>query len=151
MDKILDFTDTTPGCLYLGDFYAAQNREKLRETGVKTVLTMAAGLNIRCEKGVKHHVFQALDYEYYDISKHFETCCKLIDEALQKGSVLVHCAAGVSRSATVVIAYLMRKNAWSLSQALKFVKEKRSVVFPNPGFMRQLRLWEKKVKNNGKN
>jgi protein-tyrosine phosphatase len=55
---------------------------------------------------------------------------------LKKGAVLVHCAAGVSRSASVVIYYIMRHFRWSFAKALAHVKAKRSVICPNDGFMR---------------
>jgi protein-tyrosine phosphatase len=46
-------------------------------------------------------------------------------------SVLVHCYAGVSRSASVCIAYLMKKFNWSLEKSLWFIKSKRRFVNPN--------------------
>lgn len=55
---------------------------------------------------------------------------------------LVHCKMGVSRSATTVIAYAMKEFGWSLEKAYNFVKQKRSITRPNPGFMRQLAEYE---------
>eukprot|EP00345_Euplotes_harpa_P004067 CAMPEP_0168331516 /NCGR_PEP_ID=MMETSP0213-20121227/8380_1 /TAXON_ID=151035 /ORGANISM="Euplotes harpa, Strain FSP1.4" /LENGTH=86 /DNA_ID=CAMNT_0008335307 /DNA_START=185 /DNA_END=445 /DNA_ORIENTATION=- len=67
-----------------------------------------------------------------NIKKHFYTCIKFIDSALEADEhVLVHCAAGVSRSPTMVIAYLMHKNQWTFEKAFAFVKNKRSCVDPN--------------------
>ena len=54
------------------------------------------------------------------------------------GRVFVHCFAGVSRSATIVIAYLMKEHGLSFSAAFKFVKNKRCFINPNEGFRRQL-------------
>jgi len=48
--------------------------------------------------------------------------------------VLVHCHMGVSRSATVVIAYLMKYFHMTHREAYNFVKKKRSVINPNEGF-----------------
>ena len=53
--------------------------------------------------------------------------------------------AGQSRSATCVIAYLMQEKNWTLFQAMGFVKSKRSVIYPNPGFQRQLLDYERKL------
>lgn len=49
---------------------------------------------------------------------------------------------GVSRSASTVIAYAMKEYGWTLDKAYDFVKQKRSVTRPNPGFMRQLAEYE---------
>lgn len=62
---------------------------------------------------------------------------------MTKGCVLVHCHAGVSRSATVVIAYLMQEKDLTFDQAFSFASKKRPVIFPNMGFQRQLQEWER--------
>ncbi|KAJ5611825.1 dual specificity phosphatase [Penicillium herquei] len=56
-------------------------------------------------------------------------------------AVLIHCAAGKSRSPTIVIAYLMRKLRIPFNDAIKFVKSKQKVK-PNRGFLRQLEVWD---------
>lgn len=53
-------------------------------------------------------------------------------------AVLVHCGAGVSRSATLVIMYLMRHNHWSAQKAKEHCVARRSIVCPNDGFWRTL-------------
>ena len=58
------------------------------------------------------------------------------------GGVMVHCQLGQSRSASMVIAYLMRKQGLTYQKALDKVKFKRSIVRPNPGFQKQLQIWE---------
>ncbi len=57
-------------------------------------------------------------------------------------TVFVHCRNGVSRSGMVVVACLMWEHAWTRDDALKFVREKRSIVRPNPAFMDRLAEWE---------
>jgi dual specificity MAP kinase phosphatase len=54
------------------------------------------------------------------------------------GKVLIHCYAGVSRSATITIAYLMQELGMPYSEAMKYVKSKRYFINPNDGFRRQL-------------
>ncbi|XP_044152709.1 protein phosphatase Slingshot homolog isoform X2 [Bufo gargarizans] len=68
-------------------------------------------------------------------------------EELQKNKrqgtrVLVHCKMGVSRSASTVIAYAMKEYEWTFEDALKHVKERRSIVQPNAGFLRQLQTYQ---------
>eukprot|EP00455_Lapot_gusevi_P038253 TRINITY_DN4285_c0_g1_i2.p2 TRINITY_DN4285_c0_g1~~TRINITY_DN4285_c0_g1_i2.p2 ORF type:complete len:195 (-),score=0.28 TRINITY_DN4285_c0_g1_i2:270-854(-) len=72
---------------------------------------------------------------------------KFIENGLASGySVLVHCQQGVSRSATIVIAYLMKTKNWSLIEAYSHLRRIRSQVKPNEGFLRQLARWEKVLK-----
>merc|ERR1712228_736386 len=61
--------------------------------------------------------------------------------------VLVHCRAGVSRSASVVIAYLMEFQGYTLHDAFFLVRSHRSVITPNPGFMDQLIQYEAEKKD----
>ena len=59
------------------------------------------------------------------------------------GKVLVHCVAGMSRSVSLVLAYLVqREPRMRLAEALRLVKQKRTVVSPNPCFMEQLARFE---------
>jgi hypothetical protein len=62
--------------------------------------------------------------------------------------VVVHCHAGISRSATAVIAYLMKTLKLDLEQAFKFVQSKRHVVCPNFSFMGQLRSYQNDLEMN---
>ena len=58
-----------------------------------------------------------------------------MDTAISAGGIVfVHCMAGVSRSATSVICYLMKKYKWSLHKTEVFVKKRRPVICPNFGF-----------------
>jgi len=66
---------------------------------------------------------------------------KVITES--SGPVLVHCRAGVSRSASLVVGYLMWKDKISLDKALTQVKKERSRAAPNVGFLRALVAWQK--------
>ncbi|XP_029283060.1 dual specificity protein phosphatase 16 [Cottoperca gobio] len=61
--------------------------------------------------------------------------------------VLVHCLAGISRSATIAIAYIMKRMDMPLDEAYRFVKEKRSTISPNFNFLGQLLDFERKIKS----
>lgn len=75
--------------------------------------------------------------------EHFPQIVLSIHTALKENRhVLVHCYAGVSRSATAILAYLIWAQGMAFNTALKLLWSKRPVVNPNAGFREQLRLWE---------
>lgn len=70
----------------------------------------------------------------------------LTDSVKQNGGrVLVHCQAGISRSATICLAYLMHTQRVKLDEAFDFVKQRRQVISPNLAFMGQLLQFETDV------
>lgn len=78
------------------------------------------------------------------ISSHFEAAFAFLDAARSRGArVLVHCQEGISRSSTIVIAWLMARQGLSLQDAYAWVKAQRKQIFPNLGFWRQLDLFER--------
>lgn len=88
------------------------------------------------------------DDEEERISEHFFKVHLIIKEALiDNKNVVVHCAAGMSRSPTLVIAYLMIENRWGYEEAINFVKKRRPIVEPNIGFVKQLKALEFKLKS----
>lgn len=64
------------------------------------------------------------------------------DNREEGAKVLVHCKMGISRSASVVIAYVMKAKNWNLDVALSYVKNKRSCVMPNDNFLKQLEIYQ---------
>ena len=88
------------------------------------------------------------DDESEDIFQHLPRMTKFIDDA--SGPVLVHCEHGISRSATIVIAYLMKYCDMSSLEALIYVRKRRSVICPNEAFLRALVEWEDDIFDKGK-
>lgn len=85
----------------------------------------------------------------YRLAKIFLLSVSFAEEAHQCGKgLLIHCQAGVSRSATIVIAYLMKHTRMTMTDAYKFVKGKRPIISPNLNFMGQLLEFEEDL-NNG--
>lgn len=128
--------------LYIGS-YNSINTAKLNTIGIKYIIV--AG-----EECIRH---EHLNFNYIhinlkddvgeDITIYLNSAIDFIDHALlNNGKVLVHCYEGKSRSATIVIAYLMIKKNMSFDEAYKFVKDKHAKTNPNRGYLRQLRNTE---------
>jgi protein-tyrosine phosphatase len=74
---------------------------------------------------------------------YFSNTNDIINEALiNQQKVLIHCQAGISRSATIIIAYLMKENKMKMNDAYYYVYEKRQCIAPNIGFTSQLLVYE---------
>jgi len=128
--------------LYLSPVTVAKDEKFFRTNQVTHVLIAAKGLK-QYQKGVKYHQLDLVDNPGANIAKYFIETIKFIDEALSMGHrVLVHCVGGVSRSSSVVIAYIMFKLALTFEKAFDLVKERHERTNPNPGFASQLKLFE---------
>jgi len=96
--------------------------------------------------GIQYLGFHVDDLPHCNISRYFHRTTEFIHRAVTGGGlVAVNCYMGLSRSASVVIAYLMTKHDMSLERALGFVKKSRNVR-PNEGFVRQLKDLELSLK-----
>ena len=86
-----------------------------------------------------------LDALSQDINRErLEAAFAMIEKARASGhACLVHCRNGMSRSTTICIAYLMKYYQMPLLEAFNFIRERRPCTSPNPGFMRQLAVYEK--------
>jgi len=138
-------------CIYLGgQDGAAMSLDTLRSYGITHILNVTMKMGNHFDDKLTYLRIQIPDLKGYDISKHFRAANEFIIKVrLTGGKVLVHCRAGQSRSATLVIAHLMMFRKWSLLKAYCHVKECRPVIKPNPGFFNQLRKLELEI-NDGK-
>ncbi len=138
-------TEIIKNKLFLGNLNDANNPNFLQEKGITTILCVAYDLVIQSHKStiykkINTYYFDIYDNPQFDISKYFDDLSDIIE---REKVVLVHCLAGVSRSPTIVIAYLMKYHKSSLENAYYFVKSKRRMINPNKGFMEQLIYQEK--------
>ena len=125
--------------LYLGDLLCSQNKDLLLRMGVTHILTVAKDHPPKFPSTFKYKVVKVLDLPSTNLKSKFAACITFIKEAMANGGkVFVHCFAGVSRSATIVVAYLMLEKGLSYQAAMRFVKSKRPFINPNDGFRKQL-------------
>ena len=149
-DNYQDINEIIENKLWLGNLFSAQNIDDLKRKGITKILTVIdVPQNQYSENdGFKHKIIEVMDVEYENIIQYFGECLNFING---DGKVFVHCAAGESRSATIVIAYLMWKKKMTFDKAYNFVKQKRSRIYPNFGFRQQLQMFEKLLFENGFN
>lgn len=132
-----------PG-LYLGDLRAARDVASLEAKRISHVLTVchAPDLTYPPHLAIRHRHVDVDDARDEDLLDHFKDCWRFIRDCLDEGGrVLVHCEQGISRSPTVVAAYLMRAERMHPVSALNYLRKFRPIIDPNPGFRAQLDVW----------
>uniref|UniRef100_A0A6P4EYP0 Dual specificity protein phosphatase 18 n=1 Tax=Drosophila rhopaloa TaxID=1041015 RepID=A0A6P4EYP0_DRORH len=120
--------------------------------GVSCVINVAPELPdtpLPSQKNPLYLRINAQDRSEVDLSKYFDEVADLIEEVrLSGGCSLIHCVAGVSRSASLCLAYLMKHARMSLREAYKHVQSIRPQVRPNSGFFQQLRRYEQELRGS---
>ncbi|KAF4729656.1 Dual specificity protein phosphatase 14, partial [Perkinsus olseni] len=143
-------SEILPGVLYLGGARVASNLEILTEKGITHIVNTAADV---CSNSFADRGFKYLTLFLKDTRDEPMLPAVLYHAILwvhsaiteEKGKVLVHCFEGVSRSSTVVIAYLMWLRAWTYNRAFDWVKAIRPICNPNTGFTCVLIVFGKKL------
>ncbi|XP_077982126.1 dual specificity protein phosphatase 22-B-like [Glandiceps talaboti] len=135
MNKIL------PG-LYVGNFKDSKDKEQLEANKITHVLSVHDHAKPLIPD-LKYLCISAADNPHQNLSQHFRRCIEFIHEArIDGGVVLVHCLAGMSRSVTLTVAYIITVSDVCWQDGLRAVKCARQVALPNYGFQKQLQEYE---------
>ena len=123
--------------IYLGDSTAASNEDYLKSYNIDTVVNCAEELvseykdlkvlELKLYDDFQQNLFPKLEVGYKYIKLH------------NKNNILVHCGFGISRSASLVIFYIMKEKGCDFDTSFNYCKEKRQEVEPNSSFERQLK------------
>lgn len=133
--------------LYLGSAEITEHPDELRHLGITHILSVGVRPS-NCDGFTKKFIM-ALDFPSVALINHFDEAVEFIDSAVQAGKgCFVHCAMGVSRSATCVCAWLIKRRGMSANEALDYVKKARKCVSPNLGFIEQLLVYDKRIHGN---
>jgi len=135
--------------LFLGNAYNARNFYELKKNNI--------GLIINCSKDIPNYFEDEMDYirVYVEdklnqcIYKYLDTTITQMHEYLKVNpnkNILIHCFMGSSRSATVIIAYLIKYRKYTRRDALLFLKQKRHLVNINVDFFKQLKRFEEEYR-----
>ncbi|XP_070762403.1 dual specificity protein phosphatase 14 isoform X1 [Enoplosus armatus] len=132
--------------LFLSRGNVASNRSLLLSKGITCVVNATIELPNFNWPHMEYVKVPLADMPHSPISLYFDSVAdKIHSVGRKRGAVLVHCAAGVSRSASLCLAYLMKYHRVSLAEAHAWVKARRPVIRPNGGFWRQLIEYERKL------
>ncbi|CAH0722125.1 unnamed protein product, partial [Brenthis ino] len=142
LDVSVDLIDNG---LYLGNLACARDNktlEQLKITHILTIDLVPLPRSILDRTNITFKFMKLADVPKEDLISHLPESNDFIKQAIANGgTVLVHCYFGVSRSAAVVIAYIMEKYGLCYEDAFLLVKTKRRFIGPNVGFVAQLKLF----------
>lgn len=125
------------GAIYISNLQAACNPLTLKSNFpsivghcIEAVITCIKGKNLSAEmpQHIEYMYVPAVDHQSFNIATYFEDCLQLIESERRKTNVLVHCMAGVSRSVTIIAAYLIWKEGKPFEQVISDLKRKRKIV-----------------------
>lgn len=144
-----DMQEIVPG-IFLGPYSAAMKtkKEKLLENNITHIVCVRHSVEANFIRPnfvdiFKYLVLDIADSVTENIIQHFPRVKRFLDNCLAfNGKALVHGNGGISRSAALVIGYVMERYEMSYSDALHQVQEKRFCIYPNEGFLRQLVEYE---------
>ncbi|XP_018483771.1 protein-tyrosine-phosphatase MKP1 [Raphanus sativus] len=133
--------------IYVGGDAVAKDKEILKNNGITHVLNCVGFICPEYHKSdfcyrslwLRDSPSEDITSILYDVFDYFE------DVREQRGRIFVHCCQGVSRSTSLVIAYLMWREGQSFDDAFHYVKSARGIADPNMGFACQLLQCQKRV------
>ncbi|TPX67802.1 hypothetical protein CcCBS67573_g07388 [Chytriomyces confervae] len=153
-----DPAEILPGQLFLSSIVPASDLAQLQQLKITHILNVT-GMHHADGERMRHPNRFPADFTYHNIViademdtriiEQFDEALEFISSALQQGGrVLVHCEAGISRSSTIVIAFLMRSKSMTVRDALTLVQSRKNNIGPNKSFYSQLLQYEANLFHN---
>lgn len=156
-DELVDWTyskrremqEIVPG-VYLGPYSAAMNSKLgvLKQVGISHVVCIRQNIEANFVRPnfpqhFKYLVLDVADSPTENIITHFPKVKAFVDSCLSSGGkVLLHGNAGISRSAALMIAFIMETYGLNYRDAFHYVQQRRFCINPNEGFVQQLMEYE---------
>ncbi|XP_052055238.1 dual specificity protein phosphatase 18 [Apodemus sylvaticus] len=129
--------------LFISNGVAANNKFLLSSNQITTVINVSVEVTNTFYEDIQYVQVPVVDAPIARLSDFFDPIADHIHSVeLKQGRTLLHCAAGVSRSAALCLAYLMKYHAMSLLDAHTWTKSRRPIIRPNSGFWEQLIHYE---------
>jgi protein-tyrosine phosphatase len=147
-----DFSQITPR-IFIGDVYAAVGNYLTQEQDLLDTLNINTVISVLSEEEYDRFMVGPLDFpsrewhrfileddENEPIIATVHSVHRIITKSTSKNkNVLIHCAAGISRSPAILIGHLMLEKNISYKEAAAAVRGRRPIIQPNQGFVRQLK------------
>jgi len=131
-----------PGDIFIGNLEGACSYELCKKNNIAVIMNLSTKA-IKKHPKITYYAFPIGDLPCEDIFSLFNMSSDIIDSHLQAGqNVLVNCNMGVSRSTTIVLAYIIKKTEMELDAALALCRRFRACCNPNPGFIKQLKRYQ---------
>lgn len=135
--------------LYLGRGDQATNSKIVSDLKLTHVINIGSEHGSPFTDRIQYLNIKLDDSPSSDLKLHFSKAYQFISDTFSAGGrILVHCNLGVSRSSTIVIAYIMKSKQWTLKVAYDYVRDRRTCIRPNRGFLHQLSDWEQSLFGN---
>lgn len=160
--SLTDFKFNLPCCyqvksvykfkLFIGTAKMASNIEMYDKLNISATINLSMNDKISeiIPSSVKSLNVNVKDEKSSNISKHLEQTTRFIKSNFENNksldystNIFVFCQMGISRSSTVILAYLIKEHDMSLLDAFNSLRESRDIIKPNFGFLKQLQDWEK--------
>jgi protein tyrosine phosphatase len=146
--------------IFVGDLASASNLEELQKNNITHVVSVING-GYEIFDSITYKIIHINDDAWVDIKSHFDGAIEFIENALnedQNNNIMVHCQRGVSRSVSIVMAYLLKTQndinkipndniEQEVLNTLNNIKESRSIAEPNLGFMEKINEYIKELNN----
>lgn len=135
--------------IYIGNSLNASNYYELEDNNITHVVNVSEEISNYFPDDIKYLRIPVSDTNDASLERYFPDALKFIgnvDPFSGGENVLVHCFMGSSRSATIVVLYLMRNHDMTFSEAYTYLKSRRPVVNMNITFADELRDCEKNIR-----
>jgi len=133
------------GEIFIGNFKGACSMELCRKNNIAAVMNLSTKI-LKKHSGITYYAFPVNDLPREDIVRLFNMTSNIIEGHLQaRENVLVNCNMGVSRSTTIVLAYIIKKTTMELDNALALCRSFRPCCNPNHGFIKQLQRYHRQI------
>ncbi|XP_015226377.1 PREDICTED: dual specificity protein phosphatase 18-like [Cyprinodon variegatus] len=135
--------------LFLSNGRAAKDCSQVTGSGITCIIN-ATETRSSSPPGVEEYIhIPVSDSPLSSLRDHFDQVADKIQSiAESRGRTLVHCNAGVSRSAALCLAFLIKHRGMSLLEAHRMLRRCRPIIRPNPGFWKQLIRYEEELRGS---